>query len=61
MKEYCVFVDVIMSGVYYVDAENEEQAKNVVRDMFEKNPCAAARKADSFVGFRIEDVEEVEQ
>lgn len=59
MKEYCVYVDVIMAGNYYVNAENEAQAKELVRERFRKTPYEQVRRADTYVGFDITDVTEV--
>ena len=36
MKEYAVDVDFVVSSRIYVDAESEEQAREIVRDKMEK-------------------------
>lgn len=58
MKQYSVYVDVTMSVTVYVEADNEEQASSKVRDMITKDPYELARKADSYVGYSIESVQE---
>ena len=58
MKSYEVYVDVTMSKIFHIEAENEEQAKQIVRDKFTSTPYEAARGADTFVDFSFVQVEE---
>ena len=57
-KKYCVCVDVTMAGNYYVEAENEEQAKNLVREKFKNDPYGECVRADCYIGYEITDVNE---
>lgn len=59
MKEYAIDIDITVSKRIYVDAENEEQAKEIVRDKM-KYPHYYYTKADACVGYEITDINEEE-
>lgn len=58
MKEYAVDVDFVVSSRIYVDAESEEQAREIVREKMEKYPHYYYSKADALVSYEITDVNE---
>ena len=57
MKEYAVDVDITVSKRIYVEAESEEQAKELVDEMM-KYPHYYYTKADAYVGHEITDINE---
>ena len=59
MKHYEVDVDITMSKRIYVDAENEQQAREIVEEKM-KYPHYYYTKADAYVGHEITDVNEEE-
>ena len=59
MKHYEVDVDITMSKRIYVDAENEQQAREIVEEKM-KYPHYYYTKADAYVEHKITDVNEEE-
>ena len=57
MKEYAVEIDITVSKRIYVEAESEEQAKEIVREKM-KYPHYYYSKADAFVNYEITDINE---
>ena len=57
-KQYCVTVDITMSKNFYVDAESEEHAKEIVDGMIDSNPYAHTNNFSHFVGYEIVDATE---
>ena len=57
MKQFAVRVDVTMSGVFYVEAETEEDAENMAADMV---ITASDLRHFCHVGTEVLDVEESE-
>ena len=55
-KEFQVFVDITVSKVIYVDAESEEQAKQLAIKKVRDEPYYYARTADAYVGAKVVDV-----
>lgn len=59
MKHFAVDVDITMSKRIYVDAENEQQAREIVEEKM-KYPHYYYTKADAYVEHEITDVNEEE-
>lgn len=59
MKKYYISVDITMSKIFEIEAENEQQAKNIVCDKFKANPYDLAYGFTSYVNHEITDVEEI--
>ncbi len=59
MKKYCISVDITMSKTFEVEAESEQQAKNIFCDKFKTNPYDLAYGFTSYVNHEITDVEEL--
>ena len=59
MKNYCISVDITMSKTLEVEAESEQQAKNIVCGKFKANPYDLAYGFTSYVNHEITDVEEI--
>lgn len=59
MKKFEVDVDITMSKRIYVDAENEQQAREIVEEKM-KYPHYYYTKADAYVKHEITDVNEEE-
>ena len=55
MKEFRVDIDITMSKSFFVDAENEDDARKQVKEMVEKEPYYHAGRADAFVKSEIFD------
>lgn len=58
MKNFVVDVDITMSKIFEVEAENEEQAMSKVRDMINKNPYNYTNNFSHYVGYEIVDANE---
>lgn len=56
-KEYAVSMDVTMSCIIYVNAENEDDAKAIARNYVDDNPSYYAHNG-AYVNCEITDVEE---
>lgn len=54
--EFQVFVDITVSKVIDVEAENEEQAKQLAIKKVRDEPYYYARTADAYVGAKVIDV-----
>ena len=62
MKEFTVYVDITMSKTFYVDAESEEEAAKIAKEMVEAEPYYHAGSAHSYLGCDVyEAFEEVPQ
>lgn len=58
MKEYCVNCDVTVSGNFYVNANSEEEARKIVRDM---HPTLSDLTNFYFFSTEIQEVEEMDE
>lgn len=58
MKSFEIDVDFTFSKSFFIDAESEDEAKEIVNNMIEREPYYYARKADVLVGHEITDVYE---
>ena len=58
MKDFIVDVDITMSKQIRVEAENEEEAKTIVKNWISDDPYLYARSADCFVCSDVTDVNE---
>ena len=58
MKNFVVDVDITMSKIFEVEAENEEHAMSKVRDMINKNPYDYTNNFSHYVGYEIVDANE---
>lgn len=58
MKQFAVDIDITMSKRIYIDAENEDEAREKVEQKMEENPYEQARDFASFVDYDITDVNE---
>lgn len=58
MKQFAVDIDITMSKRIYIDAENEDEAREKVEQKMEENPYEQARDFMSFVDYDITDVNE---
>lgn len=58
MKQFAVDIDITMSKRIYIDAENEDDAREKVEQKMEENPYEQARDFTSFVDYDITDVNE---
>lgn len=56
MKNFIIDVDFVMSKSIDIEAENEEQAKEIFDAMMGENPYNFAYKFDSFVKYNVIDV-----
>ena len=62
MKEFAVYVDITVSNVLYVEAESEEEASKIAKEMVEEEPYYYSGCACTYVGCEVyEAVEEVPQ
>ena len=59
MKNYCISVDITMSKTFEIEAESEQQAKNILCAKFKANPYDLAHGFTSYVNHEITDVEEI--
>lgn len=57
-KNFCVSVDVTMAKRFYIEAENEEQAKSEVHKIMNKNPYDYICDFSHYVGYEIIDANE---
>lgn len=57
--KYCVSVDITMSKSFEIEAESEQQAKNILCSKFKANPYDLAYGFTSYVNHEITDVEEI--
>ena len=57
MKHYVIDVDITVSKRIYLDAENEEKAKAILKKNME-HPHYYYTKADAFVGYEVTDINE---
>ena len=60
MKQFEVDVDITMSKRIYVDAENEDEAREKVEQRMKENPYEYAHSFDAYVKHEITDVNEEE-
>lgn len=58
MKTFSVDIDITVAKRFYVDAENENEAKNFVKKLMAEEPYYYAATADACVGYEITDVNE---
>lgn len=58
MKEYSVSVDITVSKVFFVDANSEEEAKQIVSEKMKRDPWYYKSQANEIVDWGIVDVEE---
>lgn len=58
MKTYAVSIDITVSRTLYVDAENEEQAKQIATEKVDKEPYYYAQFCDAFVKQETIDIHE---
>jgi hypothetical protein len=56
LTEFSVSIDIVVSKTIYVDAENEEQAKQLAIKKVRDEPFYYARTADAYVGAKVIDV-----
>lgn len=57
--KYYVSVDITMSKSFEIEAESEQQAKNILCAKFKANPYDLAYGFTSYVNHEITDVEEI--
>ena len=60
MKTYAVDVDITISKRFYVDAENEKEARKIANEKVRNYPHYYYTKADAYVSHEITDVNEDE-
>lgn len=60
MKKYFMHIDVTMSKIVEIEAENEEDAKKELEKKFRKNPYDIANGFSHFVDYQVIDIEENE-
>ena len=58
MKNYCVSVDITMSKSIYVEAESEEQARDMANEMVCNNPYEYANNFSHYVTHEVVCAEE---
>lgn len=58
METYGVYVDITVQKTFFVDAENEEQAKRIVDDMMLSDGFRHANSANHLVGYKVTDIVE---
>lgn len=58
MGTYGVYVDITVQKTFFVDAENEEQAKRIVDDMMVSDGFSHANSANHLVGYKVTDIVE---
>jgi hypothetical protein len=58
MKKFSVSVDITMAKNIYVEAENEEHAKEIVDSMINNNPYGYTNGFSHFVSYEIIDANE---
>mgnify|MGYP007122056300 CR=1 FL=1 len=56
LTEFSVSIDIVVSKTIYVEAENEEQAKQLAVKKVRDEPFYYARTADAYVGAKVIDV-----
>lgn len=56
LTEFTVALDIVVSKNIYVEAENEEQAKQLAIKKVRDEPYYYARTADAYVGAKVIDV-----
>lgn len=56
LTEFSVSIDIVVSKTIYVEAENEEQAKQLAIKKVRDEPFYYARTADAYVGAKVIDV-----
>ena len=54
-KEYAVDIDITMSCRVYVEAESEEEAKNLANEKVNNDPYYYARRATNYVSHDVID------
>lgn len=59
MKTYLVDTDITMSKTMEIEAESEEQARELAKEMIDREPFYYASNADAHVKTEIIDVNEV--
>lgn len=52
-KEFAIAVDITVSKILYIDAENEDEAVKKAEEMLNKNPYEYANKFDAVVSTEI--------
>ena len=57
MKSYIVSVDITVSKVFFVDANSEEEAKQIVSEIMKRDPWYYESQANAMVDWGIVDVE----
>lgn len=60
MKQFEVDIDITMSKRIYIDAENEDEAREKVEQRMKENPYEQASDFDAYVSHEITDVNETE-
>ena len=58
MKNFILYIDVTMSKIVEIEAENEEDAKKELERKFKKNPYEIANGFSHFVDYQVIDIEE---
>lgn len=58
-KTYEISVDITMVKYIYIDAESEEQAREIVEGVFADNPYSYTNNFSHYVNHEIIDIEEV--
>lgn len=58
-KTYEISMDITMVKHIYIDAENEEQAREIVEGVFADNPYSYANNFSHYLNHEITDIEEV--
>lgn len=59
MKTYLVDCDITMSKTMEIEAESEEQARELAKEMIDREPYYYARCADAHVKTEVIDTDEV--
>lgn len=60
-KQFAIDVDFRVTKRIYIDAENEEQAEQKVKEMLDNNPYEYCTRPDSCTDFEIYEVNECEE
>ncbi len=60
-KTFAVSVDMVVSKTFFVEAKDEESAKEEVRHKLKYEPFYYGKQFDSFLSYDIEDVYECEE
>lgn len=57
-KTFCISVDFVMSKNFYIEAENEEEAEEILESKIENSPYDFADDFNAMVSYEITDIYE---